>query len=388
MKRVVFFVLGVLGPGGQQRLLLSILRGLNRDRWTPVVVGTQTGAFVDELATQCDVHVLDPGGPAHVRRLPAMLRLLDQYRPAVVHSMLSTGNTWGRLAVAVGPKPRPAVVMQEGNVDTWKTPAHRVIDRVLLGVTDAAVGNSHLVSRYMMDVDRVPPHMMHTIPNGIDLQRAQSALGESPEERRRRRGELGLGDDHLVVGNVGRFDPVKGLDVLLDTFADLHRRLPNARLLRFAQPPLSNELEFAEQWERDLVRRGLTDTVITVIDEPYTGDVSSVFGLCDAVIQSSWREGLPTVLMEAMAMERPIVATAAGGTSELIQQLRTGWIVDPGDWRGLADGLMYACSRPREARAWARAGRHLIETEYSESLLVERTTQLYDRLLDARGVPA
>ena len=47
MKRVVFFVLGVLGPGGQQRLLLSILRGLNRDRWTPVVVGTQTVSFKD-----------------------------------------------------------------------------------------------------------------------------------------------------------------------------------------------------------------------------------------------------------------------------------------------------------------------------------------------------
>jgi glycosyltransferase involved in cell wall biosynthesis len=380
--RPVFFILGVLGPGGQQWQILTILRGLDRSRWTPVVIGTMRGTLVDTFAAECDVHVLR-AGPMNTDRFWHLRELIDRYKPSLIHTFLFTGNTWGRLATTLDTAHRPVVVMQEGAIDTWKSPLHRVVDRALLGVTDAVVGNSQAVCRFLVERERVPENIVYAIPNGIALTRAQNSLGESLESRSERRNAFDIQDGHFVVGHIGRFDPVKGLDVLLDTFTELHREIPEARLLRVAQPPLPKEIAVAEKWQHDVELRGLGDCII---HHPYTNDVSAVYALCDAVVQTSWREGLSNVVMEAMAMERPVVATAAGGTPEVVRHGETGWCVPPGDVEGLVEGLRYVHDQPDEANSWGKAARRLIENEYTEDLVVERTVALYEMLLQRRGI--
>ena len=375
----VFYTLGVIGPGGQERQILTIVRNLDPTRWKVVVVGTEAGALCDDFARYADVHVLRDSGPVHTGRLGQMRRLLDKYQPSIVHTSLFTGNTWGRLGVALRPINRPLVIMQEGSIDSWKGIAHRVVDRLLLGVTDAVVGNSQAVSRYLIEHERVPPHLVRTIPNGIALERAQQALGEPTEERRARRAELGIGDEHFVIGHVGRFDPVKGLDVLLDAFTHVHRQLPNARLLRVAQPPIRPEIPIAAAWDQTVRDRGLEGAIV---NHPYTRNISAVYNICDAVVQTSWREGLSNVILEAMAMERSVVATAVGGTPEVVHHRRTGWIAPPGDVNGLASGLLHAYHNPIEARQWGIAGRKLVESEYTVERLVERTVSLYETMLN------
>jgi len=119
-----------------------------------------------------------------------------------------------------------------------------------------------------------------------------------------------------------------------------------------------------------------------IVNHPYTQNISAIYSMCDAVIQTSWREGLSNVILEAMAMERPVVATAAGGTPEVVRHRRTGWIVPPGDANGLAMGLLHAHDDPEEARQWGIAGRTLVESEYTVERLVERTVSLYEAMLN------
>lgn len=386
-KRAVMYVLGSLNAGGAERQVLTLVQGLRRTDWRPVVCGMRGGTLYDDFSAAAPVHALEKRHVVDLVALAHLAKLLEHYRPAVLHTYMSTGNTWGRIAALLVSSTQsealPVVVASERSIDTWKTFAHHLVDRVLLGVTDTVACNSMAVTRYVIERDRVPPQLVMTIPNGIDLHRAQRLLRCSPEDRRARRAAFGLGPDDFVIGHIGRSSPVKGLDVLVRVFDGVKKRIPSARLLRVAQTPLPDEVRPAEDFMREVSARGLADSVVV---QPYVPDIASVLAILDALVQTSVREGLPNVVMEAMAAEVPIVATAAGGTVELVQHHQHGWIVPVGDIDGLVAGLEHAFRHREEVRGWAVAARKRIEAEYTNDVMVSRTVALYERLLARRAV--
>lgn len=380
--RVAVQMLGTLGAGGAERQLLTFIDGMDRARWEPVVIAMTGGLLEDEFRSTVETHVLGKRRKVEVG-LPFRIRaILNRLHPDVVHTYMFTANTWGRLAVMLWPHNRPIVVGFEGNIETWKGPFHNAADRVLLGVTDAMIGNSHAVSRYLIEHDHVPASKVHTIQNGIDLRRAQRYLRCPAEERERLRRALGLMPTDFVIGHVARPSSVKGLALLLDVIERFHREEPSARLLRVGPPPLAIEEEAAAAFDRGVRERGLADVVIA---HPFTPDISAALVVMDALVQTSWQEGLPNAVMEAMSMEVPVVATSAGGTSELVHHGETGWLVATGDLDGLIDGLRTVRAHPDVAWAWLGPARRLIETEYSVQALVGRTVELYEQLLRRRS---
>lgn len=381
-RRVVLYVLGTLNAGGAERQVLTLINGIDRSRWEPVVCSTRSGTLADEFAEAARTHVLDKTRKVELRTLVRLRRVLHECRPDVVHTYMSTANTWGRLAVALRLTSRPVVVASERSIDTWKSAAHVLIDRVLLGVTDAVVCNSQAVARYLIEAHRASPHIVRVIPNGIDLRRAQAHLGCPEEERRARRAALGFGPDDFVIGHVGRSSVFKGLDVLVEVLRRMRKGNGSVRLLRVCQPPLPDEVAPAEAFERALVERGLREAVLMY---PFTPDISSLFAVMDALVQTSTHEGMPNVVMEAMAMEVPVVVTAAGGTTELVRHQEEGWVVPVGDAEGLVAGLEHVRRCPEQARRWAAAARRRIETEYSLETMVSRTVALYESLLALRA---
>jgi len=379
---VVFHVLGTLQAGGAERYLLSFLKALDRTRWESVVCSMQGGILHDEFSQIAQTYVLhktrkvDPRIPLRLRKL------MDRHQPAIVHTYLSTGNTWGRLAVALNPVGRPVVIASEHNIDTWKNALHLLADRMLLGVTDAVTGVSQAVSDYLVAHDRVPDRMVRTIPNGIDLARAQRHLGDSGEQRDALRAQFGFRPEHFVIGHVARPGPAKGLDVLVDVVDRMRAESPVVRLLRVSQSPLPREEETARRFARAVRDHGLTDIIS---QQPFTADISAMYCAMDALVQTSTHEGMPTVVMEAMAMEKPVVVTAAGGTGEVVRHRVNGWIVPIGDRDGLVEGLRYVRGHPRETALWGKAARKLIETEYTDEVMIRRTVALYEELLARRS---
>ena len=379
--RVVMLVMGTLGAGGAQRYLLTFLRGLDRSRWCPVVCSMRGGPLADDVRQLAPTHVLDKRRKVELGLLGRIRRLLDRYQPAIIHTSMSTANTWGRLAVALRPSDRPVVIASEHGVESWKNLLHLAADRVLMGVTDAVVGHAKAISRHLIEHDRLSPDKVFTIPTVADIERAQRHLGCGPEERAARRARLGFAQEHFVVGHVGRAHPVKGLETLLDVIERLHELDPSARLLRVAKPPLPDEAATAAAFDRAVRDRGLEDVVRKC---PFSKDISYALSMMDVLIQTSVSEGVPTSPMEAMAMELPVVATAAGGTSEVVRHRQTGWLAPVGDRDGLVAGLRHVRSDADEARRWGVAARRLIESEYSPAVMVSRTTDLYEYLLQKR----
>jgi glycosyltransferase involved in cell wall biosynthesis len=201
----------------------------------------------------------------------------------------------------------------------------RLVDRVVDGRTDAVVANSRAVADYAIRVHGVDPRRIHVIHNGVERIPPMAA-----EHRDSIRARWGVPSDGLVVGCVGRFHPIKGHDLLLEAFAAADPRAVGAHLVLVGDGDRRPALE---QQARDL---GIADRVHLPGAE---ADPRGVYGAMDIAAQASRSEGMPNALLEAGAAGLPIVATAVGGTTDIIPSDATGIVVPAGDVAAIAGGL-------------------------------------------------
>ena len=383
MPRTIFHMLGTMGPGGEERQVLTLVNGLDRSRWTSIVCAARGGLLEDDFRAVAQTHVMGKRGKVDLSLVLRIRRLLDRYNPAIVHTHLSTANTWGRVAVALKPWRRPVVIAHEGSVDTWKKWYHVLPDRLLMPVTDRIVGVSHAVGDFIVRHHGIPERKVLTIHNGIDLSRAQRHIACSQEERTHLRSVLGLSPGHFVIGHIGRCVVQKALPVLVDVIERLVQEYPHARFLRVGQPPSESELPVARAFEEAIQKRGLSKYLVL---HPYTPDISSALAVMDALVQTSTHEGLGNAVIEAMSMELPVVVTAAPGTLDVVTHEQTGWMVPVNDVAGLVEGLAHVIKHPDTARKWGLAGRRRAEDTFSSEIYLRNTEALYEQLLQRRGV--
>jgi glycosyltransferase involved in cell wall biosynthesis len=232
--------------------------------------------------------------------------------------------------------PAGAFVVNRGvsfPLDLWNRGKYRTsrVDRVVT------------VCRQIRDVivtsGRLPPSKVEVVYAGTDV-----ALFD-PERWTRGafRAEKGIGEDRFVAAQVGVRD-WKGWKELVDAVADLVPSRPDLLLLLVG---CRNEGETAEVVEYSR-RRGVAAHVRAI---EYRTDMPNVFAACDAVVDASWAgTGITGTIREAMAMEKPVVATDAGGNAELVSTPAVGWLVPMRDHAGLTAALREVMDDPERAR--------------------------------------
>jgi glycosyltransferase involved in cell wall biosynthesis len=183
-----------------------------------------------------------------------------------------------------------------------------------------------------------------------------------------------------VIGTVGRLEQQKRFDLLIEAFAALRSKWPRARLVIVGDGSLRRKLE------RLAARLGVNDVCQFL---GHRLDIPDLHDAFDLFVQSSEYEGTPNAVLEAMAMETPLVATDVGGTSELALPDQHALIVPSRDAKGLAAAIANALSDPASARARARVGRARVEHELSFAGRTRRLEQIYERLMaDHHRLPA
>jgi glycosyltransferase involved in cell wall biosynthesis len=212
------------------------------------------------------------------------------------------------------------------------------------------------------------PTRVTTILNAIDHRQFR----RDPQRVADARAALGLAPNHVVMGAVGRLEPQKRFDLLLEAFAVLQLERPDVRLVIAGDGSLRKALD---DQRRAL---GLTDSVIL------TGHVTDVIPLhhaFDLFVQSSDYEGTPNSVLEAMAMETPIVATEAGGTAELVHDGVHGRIIPIGKVDRLIWGLQAALADPDTMRRMADLARRRVEGELSFETRCRRVEGIYQEVM-------
>jgi glycosyltransferase involved in cell wall biosynthesis len=379
------FVVGALEAAGSERQMLALAKRLPRDRFdVDFVLISRPGALAGEAEA----------GGARLLVVPPPVRRAEMRRPAVAARVSLKALNFVRL-VRAG---------RYDIVDAWLFHAYllaaltRPLTRVPVVVTgrrslapreaqgslglrlqrlsnrraDAIVANSPQARASAIEREGVEPDLVRVIRNGVEV---PEPLGR--EARMGLRLQLGFDEDAFLVGNIANYLPGKGHELLLRAFARAAESRPQAHLILMGEGYLRDELE------RLIGRLGLNGRAVLYgrVDDPV-----GLLPAFDVIAQASDAEGLPNAVLEAAATGRPIVATPAGGTLEIIRDRDTGYLVPFGSPGELAGALEHVATHPDEAAAIGNAARAFVAREFSMDRFVTGFATLYEELARARGI--
>jgi len=211
-----------------------------------------------------------------------------------------------------------------------------------------------------------PPDRIVTVHNAVD----RNAL-ESSRSGHDLRAELGFEPDQILVGAAGRLVPVKGLDILIKASRRIIDKIPEVRLVLAGDGPQRAELE------EQVHMSGLKGKVVLT---GFREDIVDLLADLDLFVMSSHHEGIPMVLLEAMALKRPVVVTDVGGIREVVRDCESGLLVAPGEARGFADACLRVLRNELLATDLGKAAQMRIDQEFSVEVMGEKTRALYTRL--------
>ncbi|MGI0037076.1 MAG: glycosyltransferase, partial [Nitrososphaera sp.] len=208
-----------------------------------------------------------------------------------------------------------------------------------------------------------------SIPTGVDLRQF------SPEQvdGKRVRHELGLEAATPLVGVVAVLRSWKGHRLFLESVPPILQQAPQARFLIVGDGPQRANIR---RWIQEM---GLAQAVMML---GHREDTPEVLAALDVVVSASTAaEGVPQALLQALAMERPVVATDVGAVAEIIRDGETGVLVSAGDHRVLADGVLRLLRERKTAIDLGRRGRRLVQKEYGLETMLDQLEVLYRALL-------
>lgn len=324
-----------------------------------------TMRFVGEL--QQPVHPLrDP------RALLKLVRLARAFKPHIVHTHTAKAGFLGRQA-ALAVRPRPAIVhtyhghVLEGYFGAAKSRLYLQLERALARVSDRLIGVSQATVDDLVRLGVAPPGRFRVVPLGLDLE----PLAEPGEElRRESRGELGVGDDDVLLVFVGRVVPIKRLDLLLRALARARQSEPRLQLA------IVGDSDVRPALERQAAELGIAAAVRFL---GYRRELRPVFAAADVAVLSSANEGTPVSLIEAGAAGLPAVATDVGGVGEVVTG-ETGVLVPPDDAEAFAAALLRMAGDPALRADRGRAARRRALDRYGAARLIRDIDALYGEL--------
>ena len=354
--------------GGSETLAWRIARRLNRTgRYACAVYAVgQSGDLAGALAADgIPCRAFRRSDRFDVTIIGALARQFRASGIRLVHThhlgQLIYGGIAARLAGA-------RVVHTEHEFYTLARPRARRLLRLLSGLADCVTAVAPPVADFLRDRVGLPERKLRIVPNGVDVDLFRSA---KPVER----GSVGCEEDSLVVGCVGRLSPEKGQRVLLSAFGEVASRHPAARLLLIGD---GEERARLEAQARELGIGAATRFL------GMRADVPALIAACDVVVLPSHHEGLPLVLLEAMAAGKAVVATAVGAVPQILEDGRTGLVVPPGEAGALA-GAMEALLRDADRRRQigVQASAH-VEASYNFDQTMAQYEAVYDAVMGAR----
>jgi glycosyltransferase involved in cell wall biosynthesis len=215
------------------------------------------------------------------------------------------------------------------------------------------------------------PNSTSVIHSGVDLHR----FGEGEKQRTKKRKELGVPPDSLVIGYVGWLIPIKGVTYLVSAMAKIAEKYPKSILVLVGKgdDKGEEEIKLKEQAER----AGLTDKVLFLGWRP---DVDKIIGCFDIFVLPSLNEGMGRVLVEAMAARLPIVASSVGGIPDLIKDGKNGLLVPPEDSSALEKAISALLEDKAQRKRMGEAGKKMCRP-YSAEAMLEQIDNLYLKLL-------
>jgi len=371
-KKVLLLV-DSLYAGGAERSVVNLATNLPRDRYEVTVCATRrhSGPLADELiAAGIRYETLNRRGRIDIAPFRRLYRLLRTEGFDVLHAHKFGSNLWGSIVGRLGRT--PVVIAHEHTWSYEGQPLRRFLDGKVIGrLADVFVAVSTRDRERMTSVEGVPPSKTAYIPNAFVPAPGRRSEGDI-------RAEVGIDRDAPVVGTAAVLRPQKAVDVLIDAFALLSKRVPEAHLV------IGGDGEMGEQWKAHARSLGLDESRVHWIG--LRDDVPDVLRSLDVAVMSSDFEGMPIFAFECMAERTPLVATDVGGMRDIFEDGTSAVLVPRRDPQAMSDALAELLDDPDRRVAMAEAA-HARLDEFRIERAVERVGALYDELLARKARP-
>jgi len=313
-----------------------------------------------------------------------LLALLDLYvflrrkRYHVIHTHNSKAGFIGRLA---GKWARVPVIVHtvhgfafHDQEPPWRQALFRNLERLAAHWCDKMVFISQPLIDWAFKEGITKNSKVTRVYSGIELDHFHPV---SAEEKKRIRKKWGIRPRDPVIGMVSKLWEGKGHATLIQAFREIQKEMDQAKLVIVGEGYLYEELVALVD------RLGLKDSVL------FTGfqrDVFEIIATFDVAVLPSFFEGMGRVLLEAMAMEKPVVASRVGGIPDLVEDGVNGFLVNPGKIQELSAGLLRVLRDKKLARKLGKQGRKKTTDRFSAEIMVQSIDTIYRELLSAKGI--
>lgn len=363
--------------GGGETYLFLLANRLARDRYAVSVFCPSEGLLPQRLRKIGIpvVHFEIPRllSPAALVRL---MRLFQQHRPDIVQSHGARTNFYATLAGRWARVPIIVCTIHNSLYDYPISHIRRSLylmgQRLTFALSDQILCVADALAQDLTGRSGRDPGKIRVIQNGVDLEAFDPETVDGSTVRR----EFGLEKDTPLIGIVGRMTPQKGHLDLLTALPQIKATIPTVKALIVGDGPLRDELVERAR------RHRLDDCCI------FTGmreDIPNIMGALDVVVLPSLSEGLPFILLEAMAMGKPVVATRVNGISEVVEDGVTSLLVPPRAPERLARAVIALLTNRELGSRLGVAARQHVERRFSLALMMQQVERLYEELLAQRA---
>ncbi|MCD6219722.1 GT4 family glycosyltransferase PelF, partial [Candidatus Calescamantes bacterium] len=370
----VLRVLPSLEMGGVEKTLISLLPHLEEKGFTVKVCTLYRKDILAKELEKIGIPVINIGMRARIdidlKYLRGIFHLAEFIRKEkfhIVHTHLYRANTPGRIAAILARV--PIIIANEHNVDSWKRFSQRRMDRFLAKFTDKIIVVSNEVKKFYVNEVGIPDDKLEVIYNGVDLKRFEKDF-----DKKKKRKELGLPLSSPLVGTIGRLQLQKDHKTFLKASSLILKKFPKVHFLIVGGGSLRKELE-------NFTRNLKIEKNVHFLGE--RKDIEEILPLMDIFVLTSKREGFPITVLEAMACSIPVVATSVGGTPELIEEGKTGFLIPPENPHILSEAIINLLKNEELGKEMGKYGKERVKS-FSIEKMVEKTEFLYDKLLQTK----
>jgi len=391
----VLHVITRLDMGGSAQEALLTVSSLDPQLYNVILIKGSTSESAmtsaelrnvkQQLAAACDRGVEVITLPSLARRISPwndfktfvlLWSLIRKYKPHIVHTHTSKAGVLGRLAAWLARVPlivhKPHGHVFYGHFGPGLSRFFLFIERLLGGITDQVIALTPTEARDYHTLRVLRIDKISIIHSGIDLHRFRKVAKQSSRKKK----ELSIPPDTLVIGYVGWLIPIKGVTYLINAMTRVVEQHPESILVLVGKGDDKGEEEI--KLKEQVKRAGLVDKVLFLGWRP---DVEEIMGCFDIFVLPSLNEGMGRVLVEAMAAGLPIVASRVGGIPDLVKDGHNGLLVPPADAIALEKAISSLIEDKEKRKKMGQVGTKMCR-EYSSEAMVEQVDDLYRELLE------
>jgi glycosyltransferase involved in cell wall biosynthesis len=375
-KIKILFVIENIFFGGGERAFAQIINALDKTKYEIYVACFPGGHFEEQIKNRAKLLSIDLRNRFNLTNISKLARLMRDNKVQIVHTQGGRGGFFARTAAKIAKVPviisTIAMPVEGFNVGIIKKSCYMALDRFSERYAHRFIAVSEALKQTLIENHKIPSENVVTIYNGIEIDKY---TGIEHAERELKE-EFNISPDNILIGYVGRLTWQKGLKYFIEAMHLIKQN--NSDLVDKITYLIVGEGEEKACLEKKVADLKLKDNVIFA---GFRQDIKKIISALNILVLPSLREGQPIILLEAMAVRTPIIASDIEGIKETIEDKISGFLVNPRDPHAIANAIVDVIKNPDIAWELVENARKTVEQKFNLKDKIAQHERLYESLI-------